>query len=128
MQVCVGALLCQDNAILLGKRSASRASYPDVWDVPGGHREDGESLEEALVRELREELGVTPTVWQKLAVVPEHDKANDIFELYLYVVTAWDGAPCILQFEEHDHIAWFTVEEACRHPRTARAGETSIVR
>src|ERR671922_1793664 len=69
---CVGALIVQRQegpeglSILLGKRSASRADYPGVWDVPGGHCEPGETPEQTLVRELQEELGVTPTAWRPL--------------------------------------------------------------
>ncbi|MER7363468.1 NUDIX hydrolase [Nonomuraea wenchangensis] len=40
-------------------RSAGRRWYPDVWDLPGGHVEDGEDPKESLVRELREELRIT---------------------------------------------------------------------
>lgn len=116
MQVIAGGLLCRDNAVLLGKRSANRAYYPDVWDIPGGHCEQGESLEETLVRELREEIGVTPTAWQDLAALRGLDATSETIELRVYVVTAWEGTPHNLLPEEHDHIAWFAVEEACRLP------------
>ena len=46
---------------LLGHRSPSKHAYPDVWDLPGGVVEDGESETEALTRELHEELGVRIT-------------------------------------------------------------------
>jgi 8-oxo-dGTP pyrophosphatase MutT (NUDIX family) len=57
------ALIIQSQKILLGLRSATRTFYPDVWDLFGGHVEPGESHEETLVRELHEELGITPTKW-----------------------------------------------------------------
>ena len=46
-------------------RSPSKRHYPDVWDLFGGHVEAGESPEEALRREAREELGieVLATTW-----------------------------------------------------------------
>ena len=69
MRVCVGALVVQEQEVpqlLLGRRAGGRAFYPGVWDVPGGHCEPGEPPEQALVRELREELGVTPTAWRPL--------------------------------------------------------------
>ena len=34
--ICVGALLCANNRIFLGKRAAGRSVYPDAWDIPGG--------------------------------------------------------------------------------------------
>jgi 8-oxo-dGTP diphosphatase len=62
----VAALIVQSQKILLGLRSATRVFYPDVWDMFGGHVEPGERHEETLVRELQEELGITPTQWKYL--------------------------------------------------------------
>ena len=55
----VAAFLRDGNRVLLCHRSARRRWYPDVWDLPGGHVESGELPGRALVRELREELGIT---------------------------------------------------------------------
>lgn len=120
VHVCVGALLREGEGgrrILLGRRAPDRAFYPGVWDVPGGHCEPGETPARALVRELQEELGVTPTAWRRLATVggPAQEDGAPLV-LHLYVVTAWDGAPHNRQPAEHSEIGWFTVEEACRLP------------
>jgi 8-oxo-dGTP pyrophosphatase MutT (NUDIX family) len=78
--------------------------YPDVWDFPGGHVEPGESLTDALVRELAEELGV---------VVPAPGGAADLvlddvaWHLSVWVITSWEGEPRNLQPDEHDDLAWF---------------------
>ncbi len=53
-----GAVVVRDGRVLLGRRAASRALAPGVWDVVGGHVERGESARRALRRELREELGI----------------------------------------------------------------------
>jgi ADP-ribose pyrophosphatase YjhB (NUDIX family) len=48
-----------DSRVLLCHRSPGRRWYPDVWDLPGGHVEAGESPARAPVREVHEELGVS---------------------------------------------------------------------
>lgn len=55
--VVAGALVAGDR-LLLCHRSPTRRWYPNVWDLPGGHVEAGESEPEALRRELYEEIGV----------------------------------------------------------------------
>jgi len=57
----VGALFVRpDGKILLGLRAPSKKVWPSHWDTIGGRVEDGESLDEALIREAQEEFGVTP--------------------------------------------------------------------
>lgn len=57
-QGVVGCLVIRpDGRIFAQKRSASRKTFPGCWDLVGGHVEEGESVREALVRELKEETG-----------------------------------------------------------------------
>lgn len=114
MPVCVGAVLLHDARIFLGRRAPDRAFYPDVWDVPGGHCEPGETPEQTLARELREEIGVTPTAWRPLAELRDPAPGDDPLILHLYVVTAWEGTPRNCLPEEHAEMAWFAVAAACR--------------
>ena len=79
----------------------------------GGHCEPGESLEHALVREVEEELGVTPTVWAPLAVLHGSGPACERYELHVFVVNSWCGTPRNRLPEEHDEVAWLTVDDAC---------------
>ena len=117
VRVCVGALLieeCGDIRILLGKRAAARAAWPGVWDVPGGHSEPSEVPEQTLIREVQEEIGVTPMAWSLLAEMCEAEPGHGgPVVLHLYAVTAWEGAPYNRLPEEHAEIAWFSVEAAC---------------
>ena len=115
--VCVGALLIKHNDVpyvLLGKRAGHRAFYPDVWDMPGGHCEPCETPEQTLVRELSEEIGVTPTAWHLLDEVRAELRGDEeLLVLRLYVVTDWTGTPRNLMPEEHSEVAWFTLDDAC---------------
>lgn len=113
----VAALIVQSQKILLGLRSATRTFYPDVWDMFGGHVEPGEQHEETLVRELQEELGITPTHWTfletlTLPIPVEGYEPTESLTAHLYLVTAWKGTPYNRQPEEHSVIHWFSLAEA----------------
>ena len=119
-RICVGALVTErdgDVRILLGQRAADRAFYPGVWDIPGGHCARGETLEQALVRELQEEVGVTPTAWRRLSTLRRKLPGRDErLVLHVYAVTDWTGKPQNRLPEEHADVAWFGIDEACRLP------------
>ena len=53
----VDLIIIQDNKILLCKRTSDKHGYKDTWSIPGGGTELNESFEEALHREIKEELG-----------------------------------------------------------------------
>ena len=109
----VAALIFQSQRILLGKRSATRAFYPDVWDMFGGHVEPGEGHEQTLVRELVEELGITPTQWTYLETLTlSLTEPSDQMTVHLYLVTAWTGSAANRQPEEHSAIGWFSLAQA----------------
>lgn len=57
----VAAVTVLADRILLGKRTPNREFFPNVWDVFGGHIEPDEERDQTLIRELKEELGITPT-------------------------------------------------------------------
>jgi 8-oxo-dGTP diphosphatase len=100
----VAGVLRLNGQMLLCHRRSDRSSWPNVWDLPGGHIDDGETSAEALVRELEEELGVE--------IEPPHDPPwmtlhSDHVELLLYLVDRWTGEPHNAAPEEHDDIRWF---------------------
>ena len=78
-EVAVGVLLRTDGALLFTTRPPGKA-YAGYWEFPGGKIEAGETVEQALRRELIEELGVTigpPQVWK----VTEHDYPHALVRL-----------------------------------------------
>src|SRR5215216_4877157 len=112
----VAALIIRSQMILLGQRSATRAFYPGVWDVFGGHVEPGEQQHETLIRELQEELGITATQWSYLETITapvgsSSNEGSDQVTLHLYLVTDWAGTPTNRQLEEHSEIGWFSLAQ-----------------
>lgn len=105
---CVGLLICDDDRVLLAKRSATKRWYPSCWDVIGGHIEPGETPLEALCREAAEELAIDLDP-ADVSVVDTVEAAD--VELTVFTATAWNGTPVNVAPEEHDDIAWKTLAE-----------------
>jgi len=109
----VGALFIRpDGKVLLGLRAPTKKVWPNHWDTIGGRVEDGESLEEALVREVQEEVGVTPTRFTLIATVRE--RQPDIYGKalhHVYVVTGWQGGDPANVCDEHTELKWFSVSD-----------------
>lgn len=111
------------NRILLGQRAAHKRVAPCLWDIVGGHVEPGETIAAALIREVEEELGVTPSVFRRLASLHErasgsanHDRAVH----HIYAVTSWNGGTPRNVSAEHTEIRWFTrAELRCLANKTA---------
>jgi 8-oxo-dGTP diphosphatase len=116
MTETVGALIIgRDRKVLLGLRAPWKRAWPSHWDTIGGRVEARESPQAALVREVREEIGVTPSALRYIASVQERRP-----ELYgsavhhVYAVTDWSGGEPTNASEEHTEIRWFTIEEIDR--------------
>lgn len=123
VQVVVGALV-REGRVLLAHRSPDKHAFPDVWDLPGGVREAGESELAALARELHEELGVRIATEStshlcRVTVGPEHGQAG----LSAWLVPEWEGVPANVAPEEHVAIGWFAPEDVppLVHPRVRAA-------
>jgi mutator protein MutT len=78
-----------------------------LWEFPGGKVEEGESLENALVRELEEELGITARVGKELASVTHSETGLEIL-LEFFEVSIIAGDPQALEEQE---ILWVRPNE-----------------
>ena len=88
-EVAVGILLRADGAMLLATRPEGKP-YAGYWEFPGGKIEAGETVQQALRRELIEELGITigeAEVWK----VTEHDYPHALVRLHWCKVRQWQG-------------------------------------
>jgi 8-oxo-dGTP diphosphatase len=115
MRTCAGAFLVRDGRVLLGLRSQGRSLYSGVWDVIGGHVESTESPPEALVRELAEEIEITPTEFRELATLSEpRPEVNGDAVYHIFLVTQWTGVGPLPKGDEHSEIRWFPIEDAVK--------------
>jgi 8-oxo-dGTP diphosphatase len=113
MRTIVNALLLQERAVLLVRRSPQRKAYPGLWSFPGGHVEGNETMIEALIRELREEIAIVPTTYAYLGALSDARCGY-----HIYSVMAWSGAPTLVG-NEHTELTWFTLEKAVALPDLA---------
>lgn len=107
--------------ILLGLRRLPR----EQWSTFGGRAEPGESPEEALRREIREELDIEVEEFRRL---PDRATTWDgqPTRVAVFAVTAWQGEPRNAARHEHSTIAWFTTEEVKALPMHERARSEAL--
>ena len=101
VQVAVGVLVRADGSFLLTSRPEGKA-YAGYWEFPGGKLELGETVEQALRRELQEEIGITIdncALWK----IERIDYPHAMVELNFCKVTQWTGE---LQMLESQSYAW----------------------
>lgn len=116
----VNALFVRDGMVLLARRSPHRTTYPALWSFPGGHVEHHETLTDALIRELREEVGVIPTLFSFLATILDpHTPESDPATYHMYAVSAWTGGEPTLLGDEHTELRWFPPTAAIALPDLA---------
>lgn len=107
---CAMAVLRDHDIVLMCHRHPDRVWVADVWDFPGGHIEDHESPQQALARELEEELGVTIDVPSRPADEVLSFEAEST-QLSLWFIDH-RGPIENRRPDEHDEVRWVSLAEA----------------
>lgn len=102
------AIIRKDEKILICQRSANK-DLGLLWEFPGGKIEPGETGEQAVIRECREELGVTLKI-NSFFMDVTHEYPDRTVHLSVYNCSLTDGEPVRL---EHNDMQWITASE-CR--------------
>ena len=87
----VAGVIEDDEKILISRRP-EEGMLGGLWEFPGGKQENGESLQQALVRELQEELGIHVNVGEKLETIP-HGYSHMTINLHAYRCSIKTGEP-----------------------------------
>ena len=111
MTEVVAALIWDGDKFMACQRPANKARGL-LWEFVGGKVEPGETKEEALIRECREELDVTVAV-EDVFMEVTHEYPDLTVHLTLFHAKIVEGVPKKL---EHNDIRWLTVEEIDRFP------------
>ena len=107
------ALIDSDGRVLIAQRPAGK-QMAGLWEFPGGKLEAGERPEDCLIREMREELGITV---REPCLAPftfaSHSYTDFHLLMPLYLCRRWEGAPTAL---EHAAIKWVRPRELTQYP------------
>lgn len=105
LRIVVGGALLHEGRVLAARRSAP-PEFAGRWEFPGGKAEPGETPAQALVRELREELGVETRALER---VPGAWPVRADLELHIWTAELLAGTPEPLQ--DHSELRWLTAAE-----------------
>ena len=111
MTEVVAALIWQGDKFLICQRPANKARAL-LWEFVGGKVEPGETKEQALVRECREELAITLSVGDMFMDVV-HEYPDITVHLTVFNATIAEG---LLQLLEHNDSRWITPSEIPNYP------------
>lgn len=116
--VGVGAVIINDQGkIFLAKRGQKSRNERGLWQIPGGGVEFGETLEDALKREVKEEHGIDVDIIKLLGVADHRisaEKQHWVSPVFLCRLKS--GTPQILESDKCDEIGWFNREETQKIP------------
>ncbi len=101
----VAAIIVQDNMVFATQRGYG--DFKDGWEFPGGKVEPGESPQEALVREIEEELDATIEVGEHLCTV-DYDYPKFHLTMHCFICSIKEGA---LHLNEHEAARWLGRDE-----------------
>jgi len=106
VEVAVGVVYGKNHQVLLARRPAEK-HMGGLWEFPGGKVDKEETTEQALIRELDEELNITPTALTPLINI-QHAYSEKKVSLYVYTVTDFNGKP---EGKEGQVIKWVRPDE-----------------
>lgn len=106
-------IMNKNGEILLQKRSANKPRNPNKWAKTGGHVDSGESVKNAILREVKKEVGIDIPKNQVeiLEIYKSKDSNNKYFAYDFLFIVDYKIEDYVLQKEEVSEVKYFTIEE-----------------
>ena len=116
-QIVLTGILRDKDLFLIVKRNENDNLYPGVWEFPGGHLEDGETIKEGLKRELLEETGFTDEFNPIITHYYDEIKSKNgklIYNLEIDFIINVDRSKLEIKLsDEHSEYKWVTKDSKC---------------
>ncbi len=107
LRFVAAALIVRDGEILIGQRRADQP-MPSLWEFPGGKIESGESPQQALARELAEELGIQAKVGDLVTRIRYHYRRGSAVDLRFFAVREFAGE---IDNQIYQQVRWVKLAE-----------------
>lgn len=110
MGISIACIAFENGRLFIAKRE-NKGDMGNRWEFPGGKLEAGESFEEGIIREMKEEFGVTVTVGKKIAEAAFEHRGKQC-SLYAYSIKfPHDGTETPFVLTEHTDYKWIEPEK-----------------
>lgn len=103
---CIVFIIIKDDKVLAEKRKLTKKVVPGKVALPGGHIEEGENPENAVIRELKEELGIDTKDINFVCTLLH--KSEEFRKLNYFVVNSWKGE---IKNYEAESLLWIPLQE-----------------
>jgi len=104
---CVAFIIIKSDLVLAEKRRLTKQVDPGAIALPGGHMDDGESLEEALYRESKEELGIVPCTIRYICTLLH--SSQEFQRIHYFAIEAWEGT---IENNEAESLLWIPITKS----------------
>lgn len=125
-RLVVGGVILRESKILIVQRSSNEETYPDLWEVPSGKKEPLENAIDAVLREVKEETGLSSSIIDIINTfnfsVEKQDEIRDVTQIN-FLLKINDNCEIKLS-EEHQNYAWITKGELNKYNLSKETKET----